>query len=190
MSGYAAIVADPPWKTTTGPMSAGGMGAGFVGGSRASQPLAYPTMSVAEICALPVGELAAPDAHLWLWATSRYLPRAFEIVDAWGFKYSTTCVWAKRRMGGGLGGTYRISTEYYIYARRGKPDTLEHVSDTWFQWKRPYDSRGKPQHSAKPPEFFAQVERVSSGPYLNVFARRTRPGWHVWGNELPPDVSL
>lgn len=190
MSGYQTIVADPPWKQMGGSL-VGGVGEGFVfDGPIKSRPLPYGTMTVDEICALDIASLAADDAHLYLWATNKHLPRAFDVVRAWGFTYSTTLVWAKNPMGGGLGGAYRISTEYVLFARRGKLAASSTVRGTWFNWKRPYDERGKPRHSSKPSEFFKMVEAVSPGPRLEMFARDVRPGWDVWGDEVASSVSL
>jgi N6-adenosine-specific RNA methylase IME4 len=101
-----------------------------------------------------------------------------------GLPYSTTLVWAKNLMGGGLGGAYGISTEFCLFCRRGSLKTLRNVGGTWFNWKRPYDERGKPRHSAKPPEFYAMVDQVSPGPFLEMFARDRRLGWDAWGNEV------
>jgi N6-adenosine-specific RNA methylase IME4 len=187
---YQTIVADPPWNQKAGPL-AGGVGEGFVfAGKQVSRDLPYPTMTLAAIKALPVAEVAADNAHLYLWATNKYLPDAFEVVRAWGFTYSTTLVWTKNMMGGGLGGAYRVSTEYVLFARRGSLREESTVRGTWFNWKRPYNKAGKPMHSAKPPEFYEMVEAVSPGPRLELFARRKRENWHVWGNEVQCDVEL
>lgn len=147
-------------------------------------------MSVADILSLDVGSIADSDAHLYLWTTNRFLSEAFAAVSAWGFTYSTTLVWAKAPMGGGLGGAYGISTEFVLYARRGALRPLSRVTGTWFHWKRPYDDRGKPRHSAKPPEFFKMVETVSPGPRVELFARDARPGWDAWGDQAPGAVQL
>jgi N6-adenosine-specific RNA methylase IME4 len=182
---YATIVADPPWRTMAGPLNGR---EGFGDATGASRSLPYPTMTVDAIKALQVP--AANDAHLYLWTTNGYLRDAFDVARAWGFEYSTTLVWAKALMGGGLGGAYGISTEFCLYCRRGKLPALNKVGGTWFNWKRPYDERGKPRHSAKPPEFYALVEHVSPGPYLEMFARQKRSRWHAWGNEVENDVAI
>ena len=83
-----------------------------------------------------------------------------------------------------------IATEFVLFGRRGSLPTMSKVGRNWWQWKRPYDERGKPQHSAKPEEFYAMVEQVSPGPYLDMFARRPRLGWDVWGDEAPGSVDL
>jgi N6-adenosine-specific RNA methylase IME4 len=192
---YATIVADPPWKVKAGPAGApytldesGVQRWDKI--SRPSRDLPYPAMSVEEIAALDVSSLASDNAHLYLWTINRYLDDAFDVVRSWGFDYSTALVWAKNPMGGGLGGAYGISTEYVLFARRGALPAIGRVKGTWFNWKRPYDERGKPKHSAKPDEFYAMVESVSPGPYLELFARAPRHGWAVWGNEVESDVEL
>ena len=191
---YATIVADPPWRQKGGglksdqlPKGWGGHASGWqhLPTSIPTRDLEYPTMSAAEIAALPVAEIAAADAHLYLWTTNRYLPDAFEIVCAWGFAYSTTIVWAKQPMGGGLGGKWSITTEFVLHGTRGSLAANGRVTGTWHNWKRPYDERGKPRHSGKPEQFQDLVEQVSPGPYLELFARRQRMGWHVQGNEIP-----
>jgi len=93
-------------------------------------------------------------------------------------------------MGGGLGGAYGISTEFCLYARRGRLDPLSRARGTWWNWKRPYDERGKPMHSAKPGEFYELVEAVTPGPRLELFARRARAGWDAWGDQAPGAVRL
>jgi N6-adenosine-specific RNA methylase IME4 len=177
---YATIVVDPPW-----PQKGGGPLTGREGflDTAGSLPMPYETMSIREICDLQVP--AAKDAHLYLWTTNRFLPDAFVVLDAWGFRYSTTLVWAKRPIGAGLGGAYGIATEYVLFARRGKLRTMSRVGRNHFDWKRPYDERGKPKHSAKPPAFFEMVEQISPGPRLEMFARELRAGWDSWGDEVP-----
>lgn len=188
---FATIVADPPWEVKAGRPLAG---YAVVDGKQSwnpsnapSRPLSYPTMTVAEIAALRVP--AADDAHLYLWTINRYVDEAFDVARAWGFKYSTLLTWAKNPKGGGLGGCYGISSEYVLFCRRGTLAAKCDVNTTWFNWKRPYKN-GYPQHSAKPPEFYGMVERVSPGPYLEMFARQPRAGWAVWGNEVKPDVEI
>src|ERR1700761_3266563 len=117
---YKTIVVDPPWPQKGGGPLKGGHGEGFVG-TTGSQPMPYQTMTVAQIAALRVKELADSDGcHLYLWTTNRFVDDAFDVVKAWGFTYSTLLTWAKKPMGGGLGGAYGISSEYILFARRGK----------------------------------------------------------------------
>lgn len=186
MTTYHTIVVDPPWPQKGGGSLRGREG--FLDAGGRSDPLPYRTMTVEDICNLIIP--ATPDAHLYLWTTSGFLGDAFDLVRWWGFDYSTTLVWAKAPIGHGLGGAYGIATEFVLFGRRGSLPALSKVGRNWFQWKRPYDERGKPQHSAKPEEFYAMVEQVSPGPYLDMFARRSRLGWDVWGDEAPGSVEL
>lgn len=180
---YRTLVVDPPWKVMAGPLMQG-VGEGWAWDERQhmqTRPLAYPTMTVEEMAALPVGEMAAPDSALFLWTINAYVEDAYDLARAWGFKPSTLCVWAKNPMGGGLGGAFGITTEFFLYARRGSP--LERrVTGTWFNWKRHYIN-GKPAHSAKPDAFYDLVESVTDPAYVELFARRARLGWDYWGDE-------
>lgn len=190
---FNTIVADPPWEVAAG-REIGAYVRDDSGAQRfgvrnnRARRLSYRTMTVEEIASLKVP--AADNAHLYLWTVNRYLRDAFEVMDAWGFKYSTTLVWAKRPMGGGLGGCFGLATEFCLFGRRGKLTAQTRVGRNWFDWKRPYDDRGKPKHSAKPPEFFRMVEQVSPGPRLEMFARSPRDGWAVWGDEVVSDVEI
>jgi N6-adenosine-specific RNA methylase IME4 len=164
---YRTIVADPPWDVGRGPEWAS---------NGASRPLTYPTMSVEEIAALAVRELADNRAHLYLWTINAYVEEAHEIARIWGFKPSTLLVWAKPPNGLGLGGTYSLTTEYVLFARRGVLPATDRLDTTWWNWPR-----GK--HSAKPEAFIDMVERVSPAPRIELFARRARFGWDYWGSE-------
>lgn len=189
MTRYSTVVVDPPWpQKGAGPLK-GGHGEGFLG-TTGSQPMPYSVMSLEEIAALPLGDIAARDAHLYLWATNGFLEDAYRVVRAWGFRHSTTLVWAKKPMGGGLGGAYGISTEFILYARRGSLAPLRRERRTWFEWKRPYNTAGKPMHSGKPPEAFELIASVSPGPRLSMFERTERQGFDVWGDQAPAPVDL
>jgi N6-adenosine-specific RNA methylase IME4 len=168
---FRCIVADPPWKMTTGPDSFNGT---VVPGGDA---LDYDQMTVEAIKALDVEALAADDAHLYLWTTNRYVEAAYDVARAWGFKPSVLLVWAKKPQGVGLGGTYRLTTEFVLFARRGNLEHRQIIERSWFDWPR-----GK--HSVKPAAFFEMVESVTPGPErLEMFARAKRKGWTVWGAE-------
>lgn len=176
-------MADPPWQTMAGPLRRGvGWKWNFSPeADQTSQPLDYESMTVAAIAALPVSQIAADDAALYLWTTNGYVDQAYDVARAWGFKPSTLLTWCKAPMGHGLGSAFGITSEYVLYARRGSP--LERrVSGTWFQWKRHYIN-GKPSHSSKPDGFYDLVEQVNDGPYVDLFARRHRLGWDVWGDQ-------
>lgn len=188
---FSTLVADPPWPLKGGGSLRGGVGEGFKhDGPVRSLPLPYPTMTVEAIGALDVAKVAADDAHLYLWTTSGFLDAAFDVMRAWGFRYSTTLVWAKAPIGAGLGGAHGIATEFCLFGRRGTLRAHGRTNRNWWDWKRPYDERGKPRHSAKPPAFFDMVESVSPGPYLELFARDARPGWAAWGNQAPEGLVV
>lgn len=192
---YRTIVADPPWDVKAGPASGDykvvdGKQVWNLATNR-SRDLAYPPMSVGEVAALPVADLAEDGCHLYLWTTNGYLPQAFDVLQAWGFDYSTTLVWAKNPFGGGgLGGAWRITTEFLLFARRGSLAATSHHIGTWFNIKREYDERGKPQHSRKPSAFLDLIEQISPGPRLEMFARRNRLGWDTWGDEALEHVEI
>lgn len=168
---YKTIVADPPWEYDEGwPVNRGRKA-----GTRI--PLPYPSMSVDEIAALPVEELADENAHLFLWTTHRYLEAAFDVVRAWGFRYSATLTWCKEPVGLGPGGLFAVTSEFVLYARRGKPQyRTARVPTSWWVWPRG-------GHSVKPEAFMDMVENTVPGPYLELFARRNRFEWDTWGNE-------
>lgn len=194
-SAFRTIVADPPWEVKAGPSASpytlnedGVQHWDRV--SRPSRELSYPTLPLSAIVALPVQEMTARDAHLYLWTINHYVEDAYSVAKAWGFTPSTLLVWGKSPMGGGLGGAFGISTEFILFCRRGTLKAKGRVTGTWFNWKRPYNEQGKPQHSAKPEAFQTMVESVSPGPYLELFARRKRHGWSCWGNQIANDVEM
>jgi N6-adenosine-specific RNA methylase IME4 len=169
---YQCIVADPPWRLDTGPDEMGGTI------ERGHDHLAYEQMSIEAIRELEVEALAAPNAHLYLWTTNRYVEDAYSIARAWGFKPSALLTWCKAVRGIGLGDTFRQTSEFVLFARRGSLTARRIVDRTWFEWPR-----GK--HSVKPVAFYDLVESVTPPPYLDLFARRARPNWTVWGAEAP-----
>jgi N6-adenosine-specific RNA methylase IME4 len=143
----------------------------------------YPQMALDEIAALPVGDLAEGDAHLYLWTFGPYIPEAYRLVETWGFKQSALLTGCKRPMGLGFGGAYVPTTEHVLFARRGRDIRIGRWDSTWFGF-----SRGP--HSRKPDLLQDIVEQVSPGPYLELFARRQRLGWDTWGNEALEHVAL
>jgi N6-adenosine-specific RNA methylase IME4 len=167
---YATIVADPPWAYDEGWPKFGDR----AGIPHDRTPLPYSAMGLEAIAALPVQNLAARDAHLYLWTTNRYVPDAFDIVKAWGFRYAQILVWCKPPMGVGPGGAFSITTEFLLFARRGRLKAKSRVDRTWWVASRE-------AHSAKPPAFLDLVEQVSPGPYVELFARAPRLGWDSWG---------
>lgn len=175
---FRTIVADPPWAIQRGPMGKKNANGEWAG---KSQSLGYPTMSVEEIAAMKIP--AADDAHLYIWTVNKYVEAAYDIAREWGFEPSTLLTWAKNPKKWNIGGAYANTTEFCLFARRGKLKAQKRVMTTWWNWPR-----GK--HSAKPEAFQDIVEIVSPGPYLELFARRKRPGWSSWGNEVESDICM
>ena len=183
MKKYKTIVADPPWK----------YGKWGVGSNKSvfsekhneiAEPMPYETMSVEEIKALNVSSLADENCELYLWTTQKYLPDAFEVLKAWGFKYCQTLTWCKTPMGTGQGGVYCPTTEFILLGRKGKSPKVKRVDTTWWNMKRTN------KHSKKPEFFQDLIETVSESPRLEMFARRNRKDWDVWGNEVESSVTL
>ena len=165
--GFATILVDPPWPLQSGEKH-------------------YRTMSLARIKALPVGQLAARDAHLWLWTTNALLPTAYEVAEAWGFTVRSPLTWVKFRLG--LGGRYQLrnATEQLLFCTRGRAPLGSRSQPTWF-------NAPVTEHSRKPAEQFAIIERVSPGPYLELFARRrpeSNQPWAVWGDQVASDIRI
>lgn len=191
---YNVIYADPPWEQKAGRPLSGGYKTEdgkqvFNPKGNKSEPLPYPTMCLEAIKALPIKSLAAKDAHLYIWVTNKYLMEVGEIVKAWGFKYLTTLVWCKKPIGDGMGGTYKVSTEFLVFATRGKLKAQKGINGTWFDVKRKYVN-GYPCHSKKPDFFRDMIASVSDGTKLELFAREKHEGWDTWGNELQNDIEI
>jgi N6-adenosine-specific RNA methylase IME4 len=169
---YSTIVADPPWDVKRGAPQGRPEGVQL-----ASEPLPYPTMSVDEIAALPVKNVASNNAHLYIWTINKYIEDTYRVARAWGFEPSTMLYWLKEPKGIGLGGTYALCVEPILFCRRGTLAAKKRCDRNWWTWPRG-------GHSVKPPGFQTLVEEYSPGPYLEMFARRKRDGWDVWGNEV------
>ena len=161
---YRTIVADPPWDVKDfGARSLSTEGFWAERHVGPSKPVPYERMSLSEIAALPVADLAEDDAHLYLWTTSAFLCAAYEVVGAWGFKVSSLLTWCKAPRGIGMGGTFVNSTEPLLFARRGSLAASRRWDTTWFAWKRPYVN-GKPAHSTKPEAMLDMVEATAPAP--------------------------
>jgi N6-adenosine-specific RNA methylase IME4 len=167
---FRTILADPPWDV----QQRGGRGA----------VQHYPLMSVERIKAMPIGDLAEDDAHLWLWVTNATLRQGYEVAEAWGFTVRSPLTWIKFYLG--LGNYLRNATEHLLFATRGRAPVRFRSQPTWI-------NAPMQDHSHKPEEQFAVIERVSPGPYLELFARR-RPAsdkpWFVWGDEVDSDLAV
>ena len=184
-SAFRCIVADPPWWYNRDWDGSSGRGSrGLILGGR-SVPMPYEQMKLDEIKALPVGAMADENCDLYLWTTQKYLPDAFDVLEAWGFRYCQTLTWCKTPRGTGQGGLYCPTTEFLLLGRKGKMPVKKRVNTTWWNVKRPHNC-----HSAKPEFFQDMIEAMSDAPRLELFARRKRPGWHVWGNEVESDIIM
>ncbi|MCX4098055.1 MT-A70 family methyltransferase [Nocardia sp. alder85J] len=164
---YRCILADPPWDIH----QTGARGAATH----------YPLMSLDRIKAMPVSDLAEADAHLWLWVTNATLRHGYDVMEAWGFTPRSPLTWIKPRLQ--LGQYLRNATEHVIFGTRGRAPVNFRAQPTWM-------FAPLQDHSHKPEEQYAVIERVSSGPYLELFARRRQPGWDVWGNEIDSDIRI
>ncbi len=171
---YSTILADPPWQfqNRTGKMA-----------PEHKRLLRYPTMELKEIMELPISKLVAAQSHLYLWVPNALLQEGLKVMEAWGFTYKSNLVWYKIRKDGGpdgrgVGFYFRNVTELLLFGIRGRMRTLQ-------PGRRQVNllSTRKREHSRKPDEFYDLIEACSPGPYLELFARFTRPGWRQWGNE-------
>ncbi len=165
------LVADPPWQ----------FGDKLPGPKRGAAKH-YATLSVAEICAFELPPLA-DDAYLFLWRVSSMQQEALDVMRAWGFTLKTELVWKKLTTKGnrhfGMGRTLRAEHETCLVGVRGRPavrcKSIRSVLEAPLPERR---------HSAKPDAFYDLVEQLCEGPYVELFARRHRPGWQCFGNEL------
>lgn len=161
---YSTIVADPPWTISK-----------IKKRVRPNQVnMDYSTMSLDEIAALPVGELAADVATLFVWTIDRYLYDTPRIVDAWGFKYHLTMAWDKTNGMAMFG--FNRQTEFVVVGFRGPHDAYPAGPVMRTSFTSP--AKG---HSVKPALFGDMVEARFAGPYLEIFARQPRLGWDSWG---------
>jgi N6-adenosine-specific RNA methylase IME4 len=184
---YGTLLVDPPWSyefaTRKGPRQNDSPGVPARDGVQAK----YECLTHDQLLALPVGLIAADDALLWLWATNKMLPKAFELVEAWGFDYKTMLTWIKKTVNGktraGMGYWMRGATEHVLLGGRGKVKPGVNNQPTFFE--APVE-----RHSAKPDFVRDLAMRHGPGPCLEMFARKPYPGWEVWGNEVQSDLTL
>lgn len=160
---FQTIVIDPPWDWGD---------EGDVNQFGRAKP-DYSTMPFDEIKNLPIDRIADENCHLYLWVTNRSLPKAFALIDAWGFRYITCLTWVKPSIG--MGNYFRGSTEQILFAVKGSQPLKRHDVGTHFNAPRG-DS-----HSSKPDEFYQLVESCSFAPFIDIFGRKERVGWSVWG---------
>ena len=176
---FSTILADPPWQfqNRTGKVA-----------PEHRRLNRYSTMTLEEIMALPVPDLATEVAHLYLWVPNALLPEGLSVMNSWGFSYKSNLIWHKIRKDGGSDGRgvgfyFRNVTEMILFGVRGKnartlPPGRRQVN---------FLASRKREHSRKPDEQYKIIESCSPGPYLELFARGARPGWTVWGDQAEAD---
>lgn len=172
---FATVLADPPWRfqNNTGKMA-----------PEHRRLARYATLSLEEIGGLPVADILADTAHLYLWVPNALLPSGLTVMRQWGFEYKTNLIWYKVRKDGGpdrrgVGFYFRNVTEVILFGVRGRnARTLapgrrqENILVTI-----------KREHSRKPDEQYGLIEACSPGPYIELFARGRRPNWFGWGDQ-------
>ena len=177
MEPYQIIYADPPWRYDQK-------------GLHGAAEKHYSTMSLEDICKLPVGSISAKDSILFLWATFPQLPAALRVISAWGFKYKTVAfLWLKKNRKAdswffGLGFWTRGNAEVCLLATRGHPKRQSSKIHQFII--SPIEA-----HSKKPDIVRDKiVELAGDVPRIELFARQTTPGWDVWGNEVTSSITL
>lgn len=163
---FGTIYADPPWQYENA-------------ASRGAAENHYRTMALDAIAALPVGQLAAADAHLHLWTTNAFLFEAKQVIESWGFTYKSCLVWIKPQLGNG--NYWRVSHEFLLLGVRGNATFADKTQQSWFCAERT-------KHSTKPAIFRKLIEQVSPGPHLELFARCQAENWTSWGNQIELDL--
>jgi N6-adenosine-specific RNA methylase IME4 len=199
---YRALLVDPPWRFRTWDKREAIPRVRSKNGTNTSNAIHYETMSLDEIIALPVGDLAAPDCSLFLWTSWPMLPDALTVIPWWGFTYKTCAFdWMKAHAGQidmfrddlpalmGMGYWTRANSEACLLATRGKPRRKS-------AGVRMGIIEPRREHSRKPDCVRERIEQLVDGPYLELFARQSnRRGWDFWGNEAekfntPPAVRV
>lgn len=164
---YATAILDVPWPTGQ---------QGKLGAQRH-----YPLMTIEQIRGLPIPDLMAENAHLYMWCYPATRALAEEIMRGWGFEFKDEFVWGKDQMG--LGQYFRHAHETLLLGVKGKLPFQ-------FHGQRSFAMLPRQGHSHKPEEVHIMIQRCSPGPYLELFARRPFPGWDIWGNEVESDIRI
>jgi N6-adenosine-specific RNA methylase IME4 len=172
---FNTILADPPWRFTnrTGKVA-----------PEHHRLSRYDTLDLDAIAAMPIAEIAAPTAHLYLWVPNALLPDGSKVLKSWGFQYKSNIVWHKLRKDGGSDGRgvgfyFRNVTEILLFGVRGKNARTLDPGRTQVN----YIGTRKREHSRKPDEQYDLIESCSPGPYIELFARGARENWATWGNQ-------
>jgi N6-adenosine-specific RNA methylase IME4 len=171
---YQTILADPPWQQ--------GLMGKWKRDPGCARDLPYPTMTVDEIKALPINDLAEVGCHLWLWTTNQFLRQGFDVMEAWGFKYLAPITWVKPS---GCGNYFIHVTQTILFGYKERCIfPLTRYKPTVLIAPDPH------KHSQKPEASYDLIESISPEPRLELFARRKRFSWDCWGNEVDSDVEL
>ncbi len=178
---FGTILADPPWQfqNRTGKVA-----------PEHKRLSRYDTMTLDDICSLPVEDIAADPSHLYLWVPNALLPEGLKVMDSWGFRYVSNIVWHKIRKDGGSDGRgvgfyFRNVTELLLFGVKGKN------ARTLAPGRRQVNmmQSRKREHSRKPDEQYKLIEDCSWGPRIELFSRGARKGWTVWGNQAGDDYT-
>ena len=180
---YNTIYADPPWQfqNRTGKVA-----------PEHKRLNRYPTMTLKDICSLPVADIADAKAQLYLWVPNALLPEGLQVMDAWGFQYKGNLVWEKVRKDGfpdgrGVGFYFRNVTELLLFGIKKKSEPNRTLDPARSQVNLIRSM--KREHSRKPDEFIPLIERCSQGARIELFARGDREGWDMWGNQATEDYE-
>ncbi|MCR9295424.1 MAG: MT-A70 family methyltransferase [bacterium] len=161
---FRTIYADPPWQYSNT-------------AARGAAENHYKTLSVEQLCELPVAKLCEPESHLHLWTTNGFLREAFTVMEAWGFEYKSCFLWVKPKLG--MGNYWRVSHEFMLLGTKGRLQFRDKSQRSWRELPRR-------EHSKKPGLIRNLIEQVSPGPYLELFGREEIPAseWTVFGNQV------
>lgn len=177
---FGTILADPPWRFSnrTGKMA-----------PEHKRLARYATMTTEDIMGMPIGQLALPESHLYLWVPNALIREGLDVMESWGFTYKTNLVWYKIRKDGGpdgrgVGFYFRNVTELILFGVRGNLRTLQPGRS-----QVNLIATRKREHSRKPDELYDVIEACSPGPYLELFARFGRENWTQWGDEIVDDLE-
>ena len=174
---YNTIVIDPAWDISM---------AGKMKNHTAEEKLPYKTMSLQEIKEIPIGNIANVGCHVYCWTTNKMLKDTFDALNSWGVNFHLCLVWSKNSgIAPCLG--YIFATEFCLLGFYGKPmqKFTKMGKVNWINIKQ--NSGGK--HSSKPDEWYNLIEQMSPAPRIDIFARKRRPNWDAFGDEVPSEVQ-
>ena len=172
---YKTIVIDPPWEIQ--------MQGKYKHRPKRAQKLPYKTMTLREIKEFPIKRFAEKGAHIYLWTTNKFLPKAFEILEYWGVRYHMVLAFVKPN-GMVVANGYKSAIEFCLLGFYGKP-MQKWVGIAKLNWIKGFNKPG--EHSVKPTEFYNLIKTMSPEPRIDIFARRVIAGFDAWGDEAPKE---